>query len=132
MLRRLMICLMPFTLAACGDFLTDGATRVAYDLEHAIQKVPGEEHGRLVLQHVPKASPEGCDSDYKIQLSENSLIGIWCIDARSGKVTGSHTTTYHLNFVKVPRTWILDKRAGVATTITLERQGGDIVVVDVQ
>lgn len=119
-------------LSSCADFLTDGATRVAYELEQASAKLPAKNHARYVMQHLPKPRPEGCEGAYRLQLSADSLLGIWCFDSRSGAVTGSHTTTYHLRFVQVPRTWIVDKRSGEQTIITLERQTGRAVVVDVR
>jgi len=110
-------------LAGCSD----GATRIAFDLEGAAGDLrhSGAEH--LVVKHVPKRFPEGCSGNYDVQLSAASSLLIWCKDGR-GEVVASHSTTYHLRFVKVPRTWILQKRDGEPTWIELTRQGPDVVV----
>jgi hypothetical protein len=55
---------------------------------------------------------------------------IWC--KKSGKVTSSYSTTYHLRFVKVPQTFKLDKAAGEATIIELARENGAVLVTAVR
>ncbi len=55
---------------------------------------------------------------------------IWC--STDGKVTSSHRTTSHLPAVTVPQTWIVDKKAGEALTISLERRGDRVVVTNVE
>lgn len=118
-------------LGGCGDFLTDGATRLAYELEAGAQALGPSAGARLTLTHRPKASPEGCAGAYKLQLSANAGMVIWCQDA-NGKTVSSHITTYHLRFVDVPQTWILDKAAQAPTTIELERRNGRATVVAVR
>jgi len=116
-------------IGGCGDFLTDGATRLAYELEATANKVSAT--GRTTLEHRPKATPDGCAGAYKLQLSANAGMVIWCKDA-AGKTVSSHITTYHLRFVDVPQTWIVDKAAGTPTFIDLERSGGKVVVTAVR
>jgi hypothetical protein len=129
--RRSIVLVLTAVLGGCSDFLTDGATRVAYELEAGAGTLDPAEHARLTLTHRPKASPEGCAWAYKLQLSANAGLVIWCFDG-AGKTTGSHITTYHLRFVDVPQTWILDKAAQVPTTIELERRNGRATVVEVR
>ncbi|MGH8619366.1 MAG: hypothetical protein ACREUW_16890 [Burkholderiales bacterium] len=116
-------------ISGCGDFLTDGATRLAYELEAGAKKVSGS--GRTTLEHRPKATPDGCAGAYKLQLSANAGLVIWCKDA-NGKTVSSHITTHHLRFVDVPQTWIVDKVAGTPTFIELEKRGGKPVVTAVR
>lgn len=123
--------LLTVALGACGDFLTDGATPLAYELEAGAKALGPSEHARLTLTHRPKASPEGCAGAYKLQLSAHAGLVIWCFDG-AGKTTGSHITTYHLRFVDVPQTWILDKAAQTPTTLELERRNGRATVVAVR
>lgn len=119
-------------LAACSDFLTDGATRIAYEIESGAAAFKRSSAMSYSIKHVPQPSPEGCAGPYKLQLSERSALVIWCKDSSGSNVVASHTTTYHLNFVDVPQTYIVDKGAGEPTTIDLEKQGGRIVVVGVK
>ncbi len=85
-------------LTAC----TDGATRIAYDIEAGAATFRNASATRYSIKHVPEGEPEGCGGPYKVQLSGRSALVIWCMDA-SSRVVASHTTTYHLNFVDVPR-----------------------------
>jgi hypothetical protein len=67
-----------------------------------------------------------------VQFSKASALVIWCEDSKTGEVTSSHTTTYHLNFVKVPKTYVLDKKAGDPLVIELTKTNGGIAVTDVR
>lgn len=116
-------------LVACSDFLTDGATRIANEIESGAATLKGSTAASYSLKHVSKPSPEGCAGPYKLQLSERSSLVIWCKDSSGSKVVSSHTTTYHLNFVDVPQTYKVDKSASEPSFIELEKQGGKIVVV---
>ena len=116
--------------AACSDdFLTDGATRIANDIESGVAAFKSSSATSYSIKHVPKPSPQGCAGPYKLQLSERSSLVIWCKDASGSKVVASHTTTYHLNFVDVPRTYKVEKAVGEPAFIDLENQGGRITVV---
>jgi len=119
-------------LPACSDFMTDGATRIAYEIESAASAFKSSSARSYSIRHIPKPSPEGCAGPYKLQLSARSALVIWCKDSSGSTVVASHTTTYHLNFVDVPQTYIVDKAAGEPTTIDLEKQDGRIVVVAVK
>jgi hypothetical protein len=57
---------------------------------------------------------------------------IWCKESGGGRVIASHTTTYHLRFVKVPKTFNLDKAAGEATIIELAKENGAVVVTGIR
>lgn len=115
------------TLTGCSD----AATRVAEDIEESAKKLDQPGASEYTITHVPKSWPEGCDGDYTLQLSQASSLLVWCKDA-SKKATSSHTTTYHLNFVDVPETFIVDKHAGEPAYIRIEKRNGKATVVGVR
>ena len=131
--RRLCIAaLLGMTLggvAACGDFLTDSATRAANDLQMAAEAMQGSSAATYTLVHRPKASPEGCTHDYSFQLSRQSSMLMWCKSPNGEKNVASHATTSHLRYVDVPEQINLEKRAGEPITFELQKTLGKPVVV---
>lgn len=127
-LRRLGCLALPALLLGCSD----GATRIAYDLEAAAAALQRSGESRSVLRHVPEATPGGCAAAYSVQFTANAGLVIWCKDAPGGTATSSHITTYHLRYVNVPRTFNLDKAAGEALVIELAKQGASVVVTAVR
>jgi hypothetical protein len=115
-------------LSAC----TDGATRIAYDIESAVEAFQRSDAATHTIQHVPERMPDGCGDAYTVQFSASSSLVIWCKRSGSGEVTSSHATTYHLRFVKVPRTFKLDKSAGEPTIIELTKADGSVIVAGVR
>lgn len=111
---------------------TDGATRIAYDIESGVGAFQRSDARTHVIRHVPESAPDGCADAYTVQFSANSSLLIWCREPGGGKVTSSHTTTYHLRFVKVPQTFKLDKAAGEPTLIELAKEDGAVVVTGVR
>ncbi len=116
-------------IPACSDFLTDSATRAAYDLEKAADAMQRASASTYTLVHRPKASPEGCSHDYSFQLSRQSSLLVWCKSADGTTNVASHATTYHLRYVDVPEQIRLEKRAGEPVTIELQKAGGKPKVV---
>ena len=116
--------LAPFGLTACSDFLTDSATRAAYDLEKAADTMQRSSAAIYTLVHRPKASPEGCSHDYSFQLSSQSSLLVWCKSADGATNVASHATTYHLRYVAVPEKIRLEKRAGESVNIELQKTSG--------
>lgn len=116
-------------LAACGDFLTDSATRAAYDLEKAAEAMQRSSVATYTLVHRPKAAPEGCLHDYSFQLSRQSSMLMWCKSPNGETNIASHATTYHLRYVDVPEQINLQKRAGEPLTIELQKTSGKPTVV---
>src|SRR5437773_2470620 len=94
-------------LVACSD----GATRIAFDIESGVAAFERSTATSYSIRHVPDAKPDGCAGSYTVQFSAHSSLLIWCKDSASSQVTSSHTTTYHLRFVEVPQTFKLDKAA---------------------
>jgi hypothetical protein len=132
---RRLLCTVAFIalsaggLGACGDFMTDSATRLANDLQRAAESMPANSGASHTLVHRPKASPDGCTHDYSFQLSRQSSLLIWCKSPNGEKNVTSHTTTSHLRYVDVPQQINLEKRAGEPITIELQRTLGKPVVV---
>ena len=113
------------------DFLTDGATRVANDIREGSRALGSQEGSKYTIEHLPKSKPEGCSENYHLEFVKGSLIGIWCKSASTGQTTSSHVTTSHLNFVDLPKGYVVDKKAGEVTFIELERQNGRATIVGV-
>ncbi len=109
--------------------MTDSATRAAYDLEKAADAMRRSSAPTYTLVHRPKASPEGCAHDYSFQLSRQSSLLVWCKAPNGETNVASHATTYHLRYVDVPEKTRLEKRAGEAVTIELQRTSGKPTVV---
>jgi hypothetical protein len=123
------VALTSLGLAACSDFMTDSATRAAYDLEKAADTLQRSSASTYTLVHRPKASPEGCSHDYSFQLSRQSSLLVWCKSADGKTNVASHTTTYHLRYVDVPEQVRLEKRAQEPVTIELQKTSGKPKVV---
>jgi hypothetical protein len=115
-------------LSAC----TDGATRIAYEIESGVAAFRRSDAKTTSIRHVPEARPDGCAGAYTVQFTANSALVIWCKKADGVEVQGSHTTTYHLRFVDIPKTYKLDKAAGEPTIIDLAKENGRVVVTDVR
>ena len=84
------------------------------------------------LGALPAPAPEGCPGAYTLQLSQASALLVWCQDSIGGPSSASHTTTYHLNYVAVPRTYIIHKDSGQHVLIDLTKEGDAIVVSGVR
>ena len=115
-------------LTACSD----GATRIAYDIESGVTAFLRSDARTASIRHVPEARPDGCAGAYTVQFTAKSALVIWCKTPDGVGVHGSHTTTYHLRFVDVPKTYKLDKGAGEATIIDLPKESGRVVVTAVR
>lgn len=120
----LVMALVALGFTACSDFLTDSATRAAYDLEKAAEAMQRSSAPTYTLVHRPKASPEGCSHNYSFQLSRDSSLLMWCKSADSATNVASHATTYHLRYVDVPEQTNLEKRAGEPVTFELQKTSG--------
>jgi hypothetical protein len=115
-------------LCACSD----GATRIAYEIESGVAAFRRSDAKTTSIRHVPEARPDGCAGAYTVQFTANSALVIWCKKPDGVGVQGSHTTTYHLRFVDIPKTYKLDKAAGEPTIIDLARENGRVVVTAVR
>lgn len=114
----------------CG--CSDGATRIAYDIESGVADFQKSDAKTYEIRHKPQRFFDGCGGPYTVQFGANSTLVIWCNDSGSDKVISSHATTYHLRFVKIPKTFKLDKAAGEPLIIDLAKEGGAVVVTAVR
>lgn len=129
--RRLAggIALACLILAGCSD----GATRLAYQIEAETAAFARAGESRATLVHRPlRRWGNGCAEAYKVQIDKVGALIIWCLDSRTGATTGSHSTSYHARFVDTPQTWIIEKKAGEALYIDLVKRGGKAEVVAVR
>jgi len=115
--------------AGCG-VLTDAATRLAYDLKAAEGRLGSAEGDAHTFRHAVPSHPGQCTGPYSVQLDQVGLIVFWCKDT-SGKTVSSHSTSYHRRFVDTAKTFLLDKPAGAALEIRLERRQGRAVITSV-
>jgi len=111
---------------------SDGATRIAYEIESSVAAFNRSDAKTASIRHVPEARPDGCAGAYTVQFTANSALVIWCKKPDGQEVQSSHITTYHLRFVEVPQTYKLDKGPGEATVIDLAKEGGRVVVTAVR
>ncbi|HTO55498.1 MAG TPA: hypothetical protein VMR50_19095 [Myxococcota bacterium] len=116
------------SLCACS-VLFDAATSIADDIETGAKQLKSSSDSELTIVHTPKASRSDCADAYRVQFSRDSLIAVWCYaPGDPTKVVSSHTTTYHLNWVDVPETTIVDKKKGEPLSIELVK-GADKPIV---
>jgi hypothetical protein len=117
-------------LCAC-DGWTDAATRIAYDIEAGAARLGAADGARHSIVHATPSKSDKCTGPYKVQVDKVGALIIWCYDA-AGRTVSSHSTTYHGRFVDTPTTYILDKPAGSALTLDIERRGGRAIVTSVR
>jgi hypothetical protein len=116
------------TLSACMVFF-DAATSIAYDIESGAHRLESSPETELTIVHTPRTAWGDCADAYRVQFSRDSLIGVWCYAPDDPtKVVSSHVTTYHLNYVDVPETTIVDKKKGEPLSIELTKSTGKPVV----
>lgn len=110
-------------LSACNT-PTDAATRLGYDLEAGAKELAKSHKNELEVEHRPVSSPEGISGDYTIMLqavqSTSPASGSLAVEAVGGKRYG---TSYHLNFVTVPKELNIRKARGETTYILLRKTG---------
>jgi hypothetical protein len=129
---KFFMVLLVTLLAGCvPGFLTDAATRIAYDIEAGAGRLGGSEGSRVTINHATPSKSGECEGPYKLQVDKVGMLVIWCLDA-AGKTVSSHTTSYFARFVDTPQTWILDKPSRAPLVIEIERRNGRATVADVR
>lgn len=122
-------------LAGCGRFfevfVSDSATRLAYQIrdEAAALKRSGEK--TRTFEHRPKPWPDGPAGDYRIECvgppePSDGRRAIMTAKSYDGPLWSS--TTYHLNYVRVPQPLKVAHRKGEPTLVTLELRDGTVLV----
>ncbi len=120
---RAFLCLLLLAVTPGCVFLTDAATRAAYEIEAATHEMRRQGLASYELTHVPKASPDGVHGPWELVIHESSQIG------QGGLGLGRYGTSYHTRFVRVPRTLSVTKQAGEGCVIMLRRNGDAIELV---
>lgn len=115
--------------------LTDGATRLAGDINAGAKKLRASDAPRLEIEHQPLSVPEGVKGAYEVGLNSSldhpkSGGALFINELNSRRGWG---TTYHLNQVRVPRALRINKQEGESVILVLERApDGQIDVVDIR
>jgi hypothetical protein len=123
-----------YLLAQYGfeTFISDAATRLAYQIRDEAASLRSSGATTRTFEHRPKTWPEGINGDYRIEITETKTsphpdhrsIGV----ARN--LTGQtwYSTSYHLNFVVVPKDLVVSHRKGEPTIVTLEMKEGQVLL----
>jgi hypothetical protein len=126
-----LLILIFLTIVTGCDVATDSATRLAFDLEAGAGRLGREAGATYRVQHNQPLKSGECVGPYKVQLDKVGALIIWCNDA-SGNTVSSHSTSYHARFVETPQTYIVEKPAGTALTVDLERRNDRAVITNVR
>jgi hypothetical protein len=123
-----------YLLAQYGieTFISDAATRLAYQIRDEAAALRRSGRSARTFAHVPREWPQGVTGDYRIEITETRTaprpghrsIGV----ALDWKKPTWYATSYHLNFVEVPKDLIVFHRKGEATLVTLELQDGKVLL----
>jgi hypothetical protein len=113
-------------------FVSDAATRLAYQIRDEAAALRKSGEATRTFQHRPRSWPEGISGDYRIEITETRTspgpghrsIGV----ARSLTAPTWYATSYHLNFVEVPKDVAVAHRRGEATTVTLRLENGKVLL----
>lgn len=122
----LLLCLVALT----GCF-TDAATRLAYDIENGVDRLGREVGATYSIRHNTPSKPGECTGPYTVQLDKVGALIVWCKDG-AGNTVSSHGTSYHSRFVDTPQTYILEKSAGSALVIDIERRSSRAAITGVR
>jgi hypothetical protein len=117
-------------LAGCA-IPTDPATRLAADLESAAAVLGRANGATYELHHATPSKQGDCAGPYKVQLDEAGALVVWCKD-ELGNTVSSHITTSHNRAVGSVHTYEVEKAAGEALVIELERRGDRAVIAGVR
>lgn len=132
----LSFCLIISSLLAGCFMITDGATRLAYDIESGASKLHNSNQERIEVVHRPRSTPDGVRGPYEIMLQyslehpkKGGTLVVAGLDDQGSRVQGSvWTTSYHLNFVRVPQDLVIRKAKHAPTVIVLHKVGDAIEV----
>jgi hypothetical protein len=123
-----------YLLAQYGieTFISDAATRLAYQIRDEAADLRRSGQSMRTFEHLPKAWPEGVKGDYRIEITETRTsprpghrsIGV----ALDWEKPTWYATSYHLNFVEVPKDLVVFHRKGEPTFVTLELKDGKVLL----
>lgn len=118
-------------LSGCFIF-TDGATRLANDLRDNAFILRHSDRQTLEIEHRPSRFPDGIDGSYTVLLqcsTETPRRGTLCVEETKEVKGRYYGTTYHLNYVRVPKDISVTKAAGEPVYLLL-RKVGDVIEVE--
>lgn len=106
-------------LAGCRAFEDDGV-HLATCLKDGAEKLKGSSDAELTVRYEPL---DGLNQAYTVQFCANSAVVVW------SKHGGS--STYHLNYVRVPTGFYLSK-TNESVQVTLRKANGAVEVAEVR
>jgi len=113
-------------------FVSDAATRLAYDLRDEAATLRRSGQTARTFEHRPKTWPEGISGPYRIEITETRTsprpghrsIGV----ARNLTGRTRYSTSYHLNYVEVPKDLVVSHQKDEPTLVTLELKNGKVLL----
>jgi hypothetical protein len=119
-------------LAGCERFVSDAATRLAYQIRDEAAALRSSGAATRTFTHMPATWPDGISGDYRIEIVETRTsprpghrsIGV----ARNLTEPTWYATSYHLNYVDVPQDVKVSHRRGEPTQVTLELKDGKVLL----
>lgn len=113
-------------------FISDAATRLAYQIRDEAADLRRSGQSMRTFVHWPNAWPEGITGDYRIEITETPTsprpghrsIGV----ALDWKKPAWYATSYHLNFVEVPKDLVRSYRKGEPAIGILEFRDGKVLL----
>ena len=120
-------------LSACGNFLQDNGTHLAYALEKGVATLRTSTDSELV---VPYETLDGGHDPYYIEITPSFTAG------QPSNIPGSYLvvsgmtrggTSYHNRFVLVPQRLYIEKGQGGPTELVLRRnRDGNVEIVELR
>jgi hypothetical protein len=131
MLRLLLALAFVGFLAGCDDFLTDAATRLAYQIEREAKALRDSHETTRTFTHTPKNSPEGVTGAYVVTFVAGPL-GKGYLAFSKGSQEQWYHTSYHLRFVHVTENLKISKAEGGSFMVVLKRVGDGIHITELR
>jgi len=115
--------------------MTDAATRLANELKDGAASLRNLNQERLEVTHRPLSFPDGIHGPYEVVFQQSvgctkcGSLFVGDLDTTNSEYrAGGGSTTYHLNFVIVPRELKVRKQKDQAVVIVLHKAGDAIEV----
>ncbi len=111
-------------------FVSDSATRLSFQIRDEAYALRHSGAKTRTFTHVPRAWPDGLTGDYRVEFPGTDVADgqrpLMTAKSYDGPLWSS--TTYHLNFVRVPQPLKVAHRKGEPTLVTLELRGDTVYV----
>jgi hypothetical protein len=131
-MRRFLLPLIAAAVCSVSGcrYLTDGGTRVGFQLERGAGELGNNEGATYTVTGITPAISDDCTGPYRVQFDKVGGIVVWCYDNDSPDhhVVGGGSTSHSVPYVDTPRTWIIDKPAGAAISVDLQRSHGRPII----